>query len=205
VFIHARQRSDVSLSASILLFWYDILPAIDSYSAACGTPSSGEIHASHYHFRQFGSRRYGGALLRALDYRYFDKNLMLGLAVQAGMPVKKLVDVSGKPRRLLIKRLFMALHSPVSDLACGPPSPANANAVARISTSSRPQRKASRDHRRGGQAVLAVCRCAPRAHRGASSVSSAMAARQAGSGGARCSHRRDQASVDLSGTSTILI
>ena len=59
--------------------------------------------------RQFGSHgdTVAQLLCERLDYRYFDKNLMLGLAVQSGLPVKKLVDVSEeKPRaRSLVERL----------------------------------------------------------------------------------------------------
>ena len=69
--------------------------------------------------RQFGSHgdTVAQLLCERLDYRYFDKNLMLGLAVQSGLPVKNLVDVSEeKPRaRSLVERLFASFASPVSD------------------------------------------------------------------------------------------
>lgn len=69
--------------------------------------------------RQFGSHgdTVAQLLCDRLGYRYFDKNLMTGLAVQSGLPAEKLVDLSEeKPRaRTLVERLFATFASPLSD------------------------------------------------------------------------------------------
>ena len=69
--------------------------------------------------RQFGS--HGGTvahlLCDRLGFRYFDKNLMIGLAVQTGFPTEKVVDLSEeKPRaRTLVERLFANFAPPMGD------------------------------------------------------------------------------------------
>lgn len=69
--------------------------------------------------RQFGSHgdTVAQLLCDRLGYRYFDKNLMTGLAVQSGLPADKLVDWSEeKPRaRTLVERLFATFAPPTGD------------------------------------------------------------------------------------------
>ena len=69
--------------------------------------------------RQFGSHgdTVAQLLSERLGYRYFDKNLMTGLAVQVGLPIDQVVDISEeRPRaRSLVERLFANFASPVGD------------------------------------------------------------------------------------------
>lgn len=69
--------------------------------------------------RQFGSHgdTVAQLLSERLGYRYFDKNLMTGLAVQSGLPSEDLVDLyEEKPRaRSLVERLFSNFASSLSD------------------------------------------------------------------------------------------
>jgi len=68
--------------------------------------------------RQFGSHgdTVAQLLCDRLGYRYFDKHLMMGLAVQAGLPVEKVAAVEERPReRTLVERLFASFASPMTD------------------------------------------------------------------------------------------
>ena len=69
--------------------------------------------------RQFGSHGDTVAQLLSdrLGYRYFDKNLMIGLATQLGLSASKVVDLSEeKPQaQTLVERLFASFASPMSD------------------------------------------------------------------------------------------
>ncbi|MCU0485805.1 MAG: cytidylate kinase-like family protein [Anaerolineales bacterium] len=69
--------------------------------------------------RQFGSHGDTVAQMLAaeLGYRYFDKNLMIGLAVSLGMKPEKVVDASEEhPRaRSLIERLFVNFAPPMGE------------------------------------------------------------------------------------------
>lgn len=69
--------------------------------------------------RQFGSHGDTVAQLLSdrLGYRYFDKNLMIGLATQLGLPVDRVVDLSEEEPRAqtLVERLFASFSSPMSD------------------------------------------------------------------------------------------
>ena len=71
--------------------------------------------------RQFGSHGDTVAQLLAaqLGYRYFDKNLMVGLAVNLGMKAEEVIDASEElPRaRSLIERLFANFAPPMSEPA----------------------------------------------------------------------------------------
>ncbi len=71
--------------------------------------------------RQFGSHGDTVAHLLAeeLGYRYFDKNLMIGLAVNLGMKPEAVIDASEEqPRaRSLIERLFANFAPPMSEPA----------------------------------------------------------------------------------------
>lgn len=69
--------------------------------------------------RQFGSHgdTVAQLLCDRLGYRYFDKNLMLGLAAQAGLPPEKVVDLSDDKHRArsLVERLFSNYAAPMAD------------------------------------------------------------------------------------------
>src|SRR5512143_1287990 len=69
--------------------------------------------------RQFGSHgdTVAQILCDRLGYRYFDKNLMMGLAAQSGMTAEQVVDlVDDKHRaRTLVERLFGNYASPQAD------------------------------------------------------------------------------------------
>ncbi|MGE5603052.1 MAG: AAA family ATPase [Nitrososphaerales archaeon] len=69
--------------------------------------------------RQLGSHgdTVAQLLCERLGYRYFDKNLMLGLAVQAGVAPYEVVDLSDEKHRArsLIERLFGNYAAPMSD------------------------------------------------------------------------------------------
>lgn len=70
--------------------------------------------------RQFGSQgdTVAHLLCDRLGYRYFDKNLMNGLAVQAGLPAEQIVDMYEQHRaRTLVERLFSTFASPMVDPA----------------------------------------------------------------------------------------
>ena len=69
--------------------------------------------------RQFGSHgdTVAQILCDRLGYRYFDKNLMMGLAAQSGMTAEKLVDLSDDKHRArtLVERLFGNYAPPQAD------------------------------------------------------------------------------------------
>ena len=69
--------------------------------------------------RQFGSHgdTVAQILCDRLGYRYFDKNLMMGLAAQSGMTTEKVVDLSDDKHRArtLVERLFSNYASPQAD------------------------------------------------------------------------------------------
>ena len=69
--------------------------------------------------RQLGSHgdTVAQLLCERLGYRYFDKNLMLGLAVQAGLTPAEVVDLSDEQHRArsLIERLFGNYAAPMAD------------------------------------------------------------------------------------------
>ncbi len=69
--------------------------------------------------RQFGSHgdTVAQLLCDRLGYRYFDKNLMMGLAAQAGLPAEQVVDLSdsGHRARSLVERLFGNFAPPLGD------------------------------------------------------------------------------------------
>jgi hypothetical protein len=58
-------------------------------------------------------------LCERLDYRYFDKNLMIGLAVQSGITVKQIIKLPDDKLRArsLVKRLFRDYAAPLGELA----------------------------------------------------------------------------------------
>lgn len=67
--------------------------------------------------RQFGSHgdTVAQLLCDRLGYRYFDKNLMLGLAVNMGLKPEHVVDIAGEQlqARSLIERLFASFVPPM--------------------------------------------------------------------------------------------
>jgi cytidylate kinase len=69
--------------------------------------------------RQFGSHgdTVAQILCERLGYHYFDKNLMLGLAVQTGLPPSQVESLSEEPRRArtLIERLFGNYTPPMAE------------------------------------------------------------------------------------------
>ena len=69
--------------------------------------------------RQFGSHgdTVAQLLCDRLGYRYFDKNLMLGLAAAAGLPTETIVDLSDEKHhaRSLVERLFGNYPAPMAD------------------------------------------------------------------------------------------
>jgi cytidylate kinase len=69
--------------------------------------------------RQFGSHgdTVAQLLCDRLGYRYFDKNLMLGLAAAAGMTPEAVVDLSDEKYRArsLVQRLFSNYPAPMAD------------------------------------------------------------------------------------------
>jgi cytidylate kinase len=69
--------------------------------------------------RQFGSHgdTVAQLLCDRLGYRYFDKNLMMGLAVQVGMEAEEVVDFSDVKYRArsLVERLFGNYAVPMAD------------------------------------------------------------------------------------------
>ncbi len=69
--------------------------------------------------RQFGSHgdTVAQLLCDRLGYRYFDKNLMLGLAAATGLAPEKVVDLSDEKHRArsLIERLFSNYAAPMAD------------------------------------------------------------------------------------------
>lgn len=69
--------------------------------------------------RQFGSHgdMVTQLLCDRLGYRYFDKNLMMGLAVQVGMEAEEVVDFSDVKHRArsLVERLFGNYAVPMAD------------------------------------------------------------------------------------------
>jgi len=69
--------------------------------------------------RQFGSHgdTVAQLLCDRLGYRYFDKNLMLGLAAAAGLPPEKVVDLSDEKHRArsLVERFFSNYPAPMAD------------------------------------------------------------------------------------------
>lgn len=69
--------------------------------------------------RQFGSHgdTVAQLLCDRLDYRYFDKNLMMGLAVQAGLSMQTVIDLSEEQHRArtLVERLFSSFTAPMGD------------------------------------------------------------------------------------------
>lgn len=69
--------------------------------------------------REFGSHgdTVAQLLCDKLGYRYFDKNLMIGLAVQSGLPTDKVVDFYEDHRRArtLVERLFGNYAAPLAD------------------------------------------------------------------------------------------
>ena len=69
--------------------------------------------------RQFGSHgdTVAQLLCDRLGYRYFDKNLMLGLAAAAGLSPDKVVDLSDEKHhaRSLVERLFSNYPAPMAD------------------------------------------------------------------------------------------
>jgi cytidylate kinase len=71
--------------------------------------------------RQFGSHgdTVAQVLCDRLGYRYFDKNLMMGLAARAGVAPDKVVDLSDEKHRTrsLLERLFGNYAAPMADPA----------------------------------------------------------------------------------------
>jgi cytidylate kinase len=69
--------------------------------------------------RQFGSHgdTVAQLLCDRLGYRYFDKNLMLGLAAAKGMALETVVDLSDEKHRVrsLVERLFENYPAPMAD------------------------------------------------------------------------------------------
>jgi CMP/dCMP kinase len=69
--------------------------------------------------RQFGSHgdTVAQLLCDRLGYRYFDKNLMLGLAAAAGLAPEAVVDLSDEKHRArsLVQRLFSNYAAPMAD------------------------------------------------------------------------------------------
>lgn len=69
--------------------------------------------------RQFGSHgdTVAQLLCDRLDYRYFDKNLMMGLAAQTGLATEMVVDLPDDERRArtLVERLFGNYAAPQVD------------------------------------------------------------------------------------------
>lgn len=69
--------------------------------------------------RQFGSHgdTVAQLLCDRLGYRYFDKNLMLGLAAATGLAPEKVVDLSDEKHRArsLVERLFSNYAAPMAD------------------------------------------------------------------------------------------
>jgi cytidylate kinase len=69
--------------------------------------------------RQFGSHgdTVAQLLCDRLGYRYFDKNLMMGLAVQVGMEAEEVVDFSDAKYRArsLVERLFGSYAVPMAE------------------------------------------------------------------------------------------
>lgn len=69
--------------------------------------------------RQFGSHgdTVAQILCERLAYRYFDKNLMLGLAAAAGVTPEKVIDLTDEKHRArsLIERLFGNYAAPMAD------------------------------------------------------------------------------------------
>lgn len=69
--------------------------------------------------RQFGSHgdTIAQLICERLGYRYFDKSLMLGLAVQMGLPPDTVVDLSDEQHRArsLVERLFNSFAMPMAD------------------------------------------------------------------------------------------
>ncbi len=69
--------------------------------------------------RQFGSHgdTVAQILCERLGYRYFDKNLMLGLAAAAGVTPEKVVDLADDKHRArsLVERLFGNYAAPMAD------------------------------------------------------------------------------------------
>jgi cytidylate kinase len=69
--------------------------------------------------RQFGSHgdTVAQLLCDRLGYRYFDKNLMMGLATQAGLAPETVIDLSDDKyrARTLVERLFSNYAAPMGD------------------------------------------------------------------------------------------
>ena len=69
--------------------------------------------------RQFGSHgdTVAQLLCERLNYRFFDKKLIEGLAVQSGLPPEKVVDLSDDRHRArsLVERLFSNYPAPMGD------------------------------------------------------------------------------------------
>ena len=69
--------------------------------------------------RQFGSHgdTVAQLLCERLGYRYFDKSLMMGLAVQVGLPPEQVVDMQDVKYRArsLVERLFGNYAAPAAD------------------------------------------------------------------------------------------
>ncbi len=115
--------------------------------------------------RQFGSHgdTVAQLLCDRLGYRYFDKNLMMGLAAQAGVAPEKVVDLSDDKHRArsLVERLFSNYAAPMADPAAWAAGAAfNAEELAMAAQVKSLIRAAHREGQvvivgRGGQVVLA--------------------------------------------------